>query len=461
MLAVRATHSNSGKFLFLQNYYLKMKAKPSSAAERLADLATRAKEDGKQEIAGIILKVKAEKEPDDNLKGLKNAKKTELASTYAYLLNKEEKDKEVSSLNVDGLRLMILHRLNTLMPKECEKCLKDHTPDREDIPKVICIRCDHKACPECFSEPMDGWVYVCQPCKKVVKDDLGVNRLEEKHFLKSSRPKKKGLITLEEDGENEDDGEEEEEDDDTSDEATQAYEEPAETDAEKEEAEGIENAFLPASWKKKRGFKNKEAKKDNKEEKTKVCIHHRKGRCNFGMSGKKKVDGEWKKCPFAHPRVCEKLLSNGDRGKFGCKGDCKKLHPKMCYSSLNSKKCPHDKDCRNGYHVRGTIKIENAFPRAGNQRENAFPRAENLGGNAFPRAGRQEENGTIQQKTGFPQAGPSNQSGTPPFFDLGQKVREEILQVLKELKMAAPPPPPAPKIISKEDLREALKELFV
>ena len=73
------------------------------------------------------------------------------------------------------------------------------------------------------------------------------------------------------------------------------------------------------------------------------------GRCNFGMSGKMKVDGEWKKCPFAHPRVCEKLLSNGERGKFGCKGDCKKLHPKMCYSSLNKKKCPHDKQCRNRY----------------------------------------------------------------------------------------------------------------
>ena len=69
------------------------------------------------------------------------------------------------------------------------------------------------------------------------------------------------------------DDEEEEEDEDTSDEATQAYEEPA--DAEKEEAEGIENAFLPAGWKK-RGFKSKEAKKTDKEEKTtKVCIHHR------------------------------------------------------------------------------------------------------------------------------------------------------------------------------------------
>ena len=112
---------------------------------------------------------------------------------------------------------MILHRLNTLMPKECEKCLKDHTPNREEMPKVMCITCDHQACPGCFSEPMDGWVYVCQPCKKVVKDDLGVNRLEDKHFLKSSKPKKKVLITLEEGEENEDD---DEEDEDTSEEAT-------------------------------------------------------------------------------------------------------------------------------------------------------------------------------------------------------------------------------------------------
>ena len=42
-----------------------------------------------------------------------------------------------------------------------------------------------------------------------------------------------------------------------------------------------------------------------------------------------------------------------------------------------------------------------------------------------------------------------------PFFDLGQKVREEILGVLKELKLTTPPPRPEPKIVSKEELKEA------
>ena len=59
--------------------------------------------------------------------------------------------------------------------------------------------------------------------------------------------------------------------------------------------------------------------------------------------------------------------------------------------------------------------------------------------------------------TGLPQAG---QTGSSPFFDLGQKVREEILQVLRELKLTPPAPPPPPKKVSREDLMEALKELM-
>ena len=57
-----------------------------------------------------------------------------------------------------------------------------------------------------------------------------------------------------------------------------------------------------------------------------------------------------------------------------------------------------------------------------------------------------------------PQAGLSKQN--EPFFDLGQKVREEILRVLKELKLTTPPPPPEPKIVSKEELKEALMALL-
>ena len=60
----------------------------------------------------------------------------------------------------------------------------------------------------------------------------------------------------------------------------------------------------------------------------------------------------------------------------------------------------------------------------------------------------------------LPKAAPAGQTGSSTFFDLGQKVREEILQVLRELKLTAPAPPPPPKKVSREDLMEALKELM-
>ena len=427
-----------------------MKPKPTFAAERLAQLATEANNEGLDNVSRIIMKVKAGEEHGENLKALdKQTLKDELAATYAYLSNCEKKDKEVSMLNKEGLKLMILHQLRTLMPRQCGKCLKDHTQDRLEKPKVTCLRCDHPACPECFSEPvgLNTWVYVCQPCQKVVKDDLGVGRLEEKHFMKSK--KKNEVITLDEEDEKEDQEDEEEEEEEEEEDASLNDKQPQK---ESEEIEGINTAFLPAGWNK-RGFKkdagkSETGKKTDERDKKKICIHHRKGRCKFGLSGKKKIDGEWKKCPFEHPRVCEKLLSNGDRGKLGCKGDCKKMHPKMCFSSLNSKKCPFDKECRNGYHVRGTVKVEKG-------RAHGPQRQLNLSGSA---QGPPNEN--WKGMNALPQAAPAGQTGSSTFFDLGQKVREEILQVLKELKLTAPAPPPPPKMVSKEDLMGALKELL-
>ena len=85
-----------------------------------------------------------------------------------------------------------------------------------------------------------------------------------------------------------------------------------------------------------------------------VCPHLKKGRCFFGISGRKEVDG--KICPFQHPRVCDALLNHGNKGKQGCKGadsGCSKLHPKFCHFSLNKGVC-FEKDCSLGLHVKGS-----------------------------------------------------------------------------------------------------------
>ena len=403
-----------------------MREKPTNAAQRLADLGTEAKREGKDRVGETILSVKYGKGHEQQVRSLKG-KKEELVSTYAYLINKDEKDEEVACLKPEGLKLMIIHRLTTLMPFQCGKCLRDYCQERQENSKVTCLRCDQPACPYCFPDPVgQDLVYLCQPCKKVVKDDLGVNRLEEKHFLKSSL-KRKEVVTLDE---NSDEEYENVEDDEELD------ENPSQNDREREEAEGIENDYVPPGWRKKLPKKDsgKREKVESQTTSPKVCIHHKKGRCKFGLSGKKRIDGEWKKCPFAHPRVCEKLLTNGDRGKFGCRGNCGKFHPKMCYSSMNSKRCPHGKECRNGYHVRNTVTA------AGNEND------------SFPRAGKQVKNDSKI---------PTSQQSESPFFDVGQKVRQEILQVLKELNLSAsPPPPPQPKAVTKEELKDALMALL-
>ena len=77
-----------------------MKPKPLSAAERLADLATEAKNEGLDDVSHIIYQVKAGEKPEENLKALvkAKAKKDVLVATYAFLLNREKKDEEVSML---------------------------------------------------------------------------------------------------------------------------------------------------------------------------------------------------------------------------------------------------------------------------------------------------------------------------------------------------------------------------
>ena len=108
--------------------------------------------------------------------------------------------------------------------------------------------------------------------------------------------------------------------------------------------------------------KDKKVKK--KEKKDIVCSHFKKARCFFGMSGKVPYNGI-SFCPYKHPTVCQRLLRHGDRGRAGCRGreaGCRDFHPRMCYSSINTRMCSNIKDCKNGYHMKGTIETSKKVP---------------------------------------------------------------------------------------------------
>lgn len=323
----------------------------------LAMLATEASTLKLDDVGKTILMVK----PGDSIKevnkNLTSASSQALARTYAHLTNLKEDEEDVTKFLKEGLVEMIFYRLKQLMPAGCKKCNKVHVNGREEVPQVTCRMCGIGACKDCYpvEEAMGKWSFLCGECDKSVSKMMGEDALKPGLFSAAYKKKKSGKERATPTVENED-GEIEEEND-----------EEKEENGEKEnvEVEIVEDDFQEVK-NTQRGFKakktvtkpEKDKKENDGEKKEPICHHFKKARCHHGMSGKQSYNGI-AKCPFRHPMICQKLLRNGDRGRGGCRGKeagCNEFHQvKMCYSSMNSKKCSNGKDCSNGYHVKGTV----------------------------------------------------------------------------------------------------------
>lgn len=85
---------------------------------------------------------------------------------------------------------------------------------------------------------------------------------------------------------------------------------------------------------------------DQKIREKKVCRFYKKGTCKFGLKGNK--------CPFEHPKPCQKLIKYGNKSPQGCNAGtkCQNFHPRMCGSSIKNGTC-YNKSC-NFVHVKGT-----------------------------------------------------------------------------------------------------------
>ena len=320
----------------------------------LTKIATEAGDLKMDEVARTLFQVKPGDEIEESIAKLGKMLQSELAKTYAFLVNKKEKEEEVTKFTKKGLQVMIMNRLKQLMPVGCKKCNKMYLNCREEAPQVMCRMCGIGACPDCFTseERMNKWTFLCGVCDEEVIHMKGEKALEEKYFKVEKKKKKnakeaakkenKVVDEGEEEGE-EEEGEEEEEDDE-------------------DDVEVIEDPFEEVVPKKK-GFRaNKVSKKEEPIEKQiPICHHFKKARCHHGLSGKQSFNGV-EKCPFRHPKICGRLLRNGDRGRGGCRGQqdgCTEFHQvKMCFSSMKTRKCSQ-KECKNGYHVKGTVIQQN------------------------------------------------------------------------------------------------------
>ena len=320
------------------------------------------KELGKEIGETLFKKINMDNSFDWNVRSLQQGcSRQDLKQFYAFLLAAKEEDERVTSLNLSGLRKMVVFRLTQLMPQACVPCKgKTFYYGREEQAVVSCRRCQKTACRTCY--PMEeiskvdelqrkGWRYMCKECDEEVERHTGLERLNQEDFRKDAKKIAKAGASLEELVAPSTSGEKKDE-----------VEAVVDDDGDNSEEEDLEDDTIfgeKASQVQEKAKKPKEKKevgtktKSDDEKKKMNCPHLKKGRCFFGLSGKKQHEGK-SECPYLHRRVCERLLKHGDRGDRGCKrgNECPKLHVKMCPHSLQGVCMVHG--CTAGLHVSGT-----------------------------------------------------------------------------------------------------------
>ena len=100
-----------------------------------------------------------------------------------------------------------------------------------------------------------------------------------------------------------------------------------------------------------------------------ICWHYKNGICKFGQRGKNKEG----KCPFSHPRKCEKFTFGGPT-TLGCRfKGCKKVHPYICKTWKRGQNCT-DADCKRLHLQVPSDRVDQpALQRMQRQPENSRP----------------------------------------------------------------------------------------
>lgn len=142
-----------------------------------------------------------------------------------------------------------------------------------------------------------------------------------------------------------------------------------------------------------------------------ICKQYRRGVCKYGLTGKN--------CNYEHPKLCNRLMAHGIRGKLGCKQGwkCDMFHPTMCRNSLRYSKC-FTESCTY-MHVRGTKRRDT--------------RAHcNTSVNARPQA--HPTNAQVPTSPTMAYQHPSVESGQAPFLDIALETRQAVQNLMKVME---------------------------
>ena len=183
---------------------------PEDLSQRILNLQTEAADD---DVTKVLFKIKSVEDFNQNVANLSNQGKDMvtvkmLRSTLAFLHDTSVEDKKVAMLHKTGLCKMIMARIYQLAPYYCDLCQKFHYLMRGQEPVIACLRCGAGACPTCYTGEdiltLRKWKYICQGCESVVKNDIGLGKLDAKDWNKdfdknkgktdSSQKEKKYLV---------------------------------------------------------------------------------------------------------------------------------------------------------------------------------------------------------------------------------------------------------------------------
>ena len=298
-----------------------------------------------EELRFVLDKVKMNASKADNMKslGATSINVEMLANTLSYLMAVQVTDESITRLLKEGKKDMIIREVVNLMPMPCVTCNRDSEFKPGDKPQVRCKRCSRGACVDCFPEPKNGWTYLCKVCD----DDVQKQQCIPEALLTAKQKKGPGQAGPQVPTQNNFELLSDEEGEDAEWEEVKRRRE----DKRRNE-EGRGGSQDKEEEGRRRAGRNEEGRRKLEKE-NEVCKSFKfGGKCPHGMNGTKKYN-QWEKCNRSHPKVCNRLLTHGSRGSMGCDlKECEKYHPKMCYSSMNTKICTKDK-CTY-WHCKGT-----------------------------------------------------------------------------------------------------------
>ena len=359
----------------------------------LAELILGADDDN---IKKILTGIKDPYDRVTNQQTLQTVKVDNLREVARYLGNwNEDEMEDAKKYTKEGLIIIILNKIQAMMPTNCAKChTKNYSlPSDLDRNSLKCVRCDKAMCRDCQDELSQSVrapgvlnllvFHICSSCK-----DCITSKEQDKHIKKNHKDKLKKAKGREDDWEKDETGKDES----------------LIEIVEKESTQRVQETPPPP-------IKTK-----------KNCIFFtRYNNCKHGLSGKD--------CQFTHPKPCPKWRKAGDSAGGCQKGrECQLHHRKICRFFQRGGKCSKPRSECKFLHPQG-LKVGNPNPNPNEKRPKRFDgRSERF----------QSQENTRRNFLGRSQTPVWNQDptlGNQNQFTLNQEILQALDTINQNMKM--------------------------